>query len=154
MPASEDQTSPSVPYWLLHVGVDGVSTQRQCAFTQFESKGIQPGADPQWVGKTVRQMSGVMTTVLPVGWVGDWHENPAPQWIVPLSGRWFVEAMDGTRREFGSGEMSFGADQGCRGPKDRIGHRSGTVGDRPCTLMLVQFDDWTPGADPSSCPFA
>jgi hypothetical protein len=36
-------------------------------------------------------------TVQPVGWVGDWHKNPARQWIVPLSGRWWVEAMDGTR---------------------------------------------------------
>ncbi len=54
-----------------------------------------------------------MFTVQPVGWVGDWHENPAPQWIVPLSGRWWVEAMDGTRVEMGAGEFSFGEDQGC-----------------------------------------
>lgn len=51
-----------------------------------------------------------MMTVLPVGWTGEWHENPKPQWILPLSGRWFVESMDGQRVEMGSGELSFGAD--------------------------------------------
>jgi len=79
-------------------------------------------------------------TVLPVGWVGEWHENPAPQWIVPLSGRWFVESMDGTRREFGVGEFSLGEDQDCTKDADgRKGHRSGTVGDGPCVLMCVQL---------------
>ena len=43
----------------------------------------------------------VLVTVQPVGWVGTWHENPAPQWIVPLSGRWWVESMDGKRVEMG-----------------------------------------------------
>ena len=56
----------------------------------------------------------MLVTVLPVGWVGDWHENPRPQWIIPLSGRWFVETMDGARVEMGPGEMSFGEDQGTR----------------------------------------
>ena len=26
----------------------------------------------------------VLVTVLPVGWIGDWHENPRPQWIIPV----------------------------------------------------------------------
>ncbi|MGI9024128.1 MAG: hypothetical protein ACR2GP_00810 [Burkholderiaceae bacterium] len=46
-----------------------------------------------------------------VGWVGEWHENPKPQWIVPMSGRWFVESMDGRRAEMGMGDISFGEDQ-------------------------------------------
>ena len=54
-----------------------------------------------------------MVTVQPVGWVGTWHENPEPQWIIPLSGRWFVESMDGERVEMGPGEISFGEDQSC-----------------------------------------
>ena len=56
----------------------------------------------------------VVFTVQPVGWVGEWHENPAPQWIVLLSGRWWVESMDGTRVEMGPGELSLGEDQNCR----------------------------------------
>jgi hypothetical protein len=83
----------------------------------------------------------VLFTVLPVGWIGSWHENPKAQWIVPLSGRWFVESMDGQRIEMGCGEISFGADQGCREVDGRLGHRSGTVGDVPAVLMLIQLHD-------------
>ena len=73
-----------------------------------------------------------------LGWGLD--ENPAPQWIVPLSGRWWVEAMDGTRVEMGPGDVSFGEDQGCIATADgRRGHRSGTIGDEPAVLMTVQL---------------
>jgi len=53
----------------------------------------------------MRHDATVFVTVLPVGWIGDWHENPRPQWIIPLSGRWFVESMDGVRVEMGPGEI-------------------------------------------------
>jgi hypothetical protein len=77
--------------------------------------------------------------VLPAGWIGEWHENPAPQWILPISGQWWVEAMDGTRVEMGPGEFSFGEDQGCRESNGRKGHRSGTIGNEPAVLMTVQL---------------
>ena len=79
---------------------------------------------------------------LPVGWVGEWHGNPKPQWIVPLSGCWFVETTDGTRVEMGAGEISFGGDQNTKSDgAGRQGHRSGTVGDVPAVLMVVQLND-------------
>ena len=79
-------------------------------------------------------------TVQPVGWVGEWHENPAPQWIMVISGRWWIEAMDGTRIEQGAGEFSLGEDQGCvANAQGRKGHRSGTIGDQPAVLMTVQL---------------
>jgi hypothetical protein len=70
----------------------------------------------------------------------DWHENPLPQWIVPLSGSWFVETMDGHRVEMGPGELSFGGDQGCRCLDGKQGHLSGAVGSEPALLMLIQLD--------------
>ena len=97
-------------------------------------------AVPQWDDKQPSCDASVVFTVLPAGWVGEWHENPAPQWIVPLSGRWFVEAMDGTRVDFGPGELSLGEDQNCaRNASGRRGHRSGTVGDEPAVLLCVQL---------------
>jgi hypothetical protein len=87
-------------------------------------------------------------TVLPAGWVGEWHENPKPQWILPLSGRWFVESMDGQRVEMGPGEISFGADQNAREGSGRKGHLSGVVGDEPAVLLLIQFDNAPPGSLP------
>lgn len=136
-----EKTRPTVPYWHLWTDERGVSHQDKCALTEFELGSIGGGAAPQWKGDTTRGKMTVMTTVLPVGWTGEWHENPVPQWIIPLSGRWSVEAMDGNRREFGSGDISFGGDQHCREQDGRKGHRSSTVGDEPAVLMLVQFDD-------------
>jgi hypothetical protein len=74
-------------------------------------------------------------TVLPVGWIGDWHENPRPKWIIPLSGRWFVESMDGIRIEIGPGQISFGEHPNTRQVDGKRGHLSGTL-----VLMLVQFE--------------
>jgi hypothetical protein len=130
--------APSVAYWHLWTDELGVSHQAQCALTAFELKGVG-GADPQWNNKHATCPSTVVVTVQPVGWVGDWHENPAPQWIVVLSGRWWIESMDGTRVEQGPGDLSFGEDQGCTETGGKKGHRSGTIGDAPAVLMTVQL---------------
>lgn len=135
-----EKDKPTVSYWHLFTGADGVSRQTLCQMTEFEMKPMKPPADPQWQGREHHDGMTVMVTVQPAGWVGDWHENPAPQWIIPLSGRWWVESMDGQRVEFGAGEISFGEDQDCIETDGRIGHRSGTVGSEPAVLMVVQFD--------------
>ena len=136
--AGRTGSKPSVPYWHLHVDGDGFSRQSRCALTGYELKRVGP-ADPQWNDKMVRGEATVVFAVLPIGWVGDWHENPAPQWIVVLSGRSWIESMDGTRIEQGPGEFSFGEDQGCTESNGRKGHRSGTIGDKPCCLMTIQL---------------
>ena len=146
-----DPTAPSVPYWHLYTDDAGVSRQRRCAMSHFDLESMSPPAAPQWQGEKTRGPATVFVTVQPVGWVGAWHENPKPQWIVPLTGRWFVESMDGERVEMGAGELSFGEDQGTTGPDERRGHRSGTVGDQPAVLMIVQFDHPQPHAP---CRFA
>jgi hypothetical protein len=130
---------PTVPYWHLWTDADGISHQALCELENFEFKGVGDAA-PQWNNKQARSEATVVFTVQPVGWVGEWHENPAPQWIVPLSGAWWVEAMDGTRREFGPGEISLGEDQNCiTDAQGRKGHRSGTIGDQPAVLMTIQL---------------
>ncbi len=107
--------------------------------TDFERQSMG-GAAPQWNAILAARPARAMFSVLPAGWIGDWHENPAPQWIVPLSGRWFVETMDGRRVEMGPGEVSFGGDQGCRADtRGHKGHRSGTLGAEPALLLLVQM---------------
>ena len=130
---------PRIGYWHLWVDEAGVSHQQHCELTEWELKGVG-GADPQWNDKQPRCEATPVFTVQPVGWVGTWHENPAPQWIVVLSGRWWIESMDGTRIEQGAGEFSFGEDQGCtKDSEGRSGHRSGTIGDEPAVLMTVQL---------------
>ena len=139
---------PSVPYWHLWTDADGVSRQRRCAMTEFAMKSMQPPAAPQWQGEPRHGAMTMLLTVQPVGWIGDWHENPKPQWIVPLAGRWFVESMDGTRTEMAAGEWSFGGDQDCREVDGRKGHRSGTLGDVPAVLLVIQLDDAPAPAPP------
>jgi hypothetical protein len=130
---------PIIPYWHLWTDDAGVSHQTRCELENFEFKGVGDAA-PQWNDEQPRGEATVVFTVQPVGWVGQWHENPAPQWIIPLSGAWWVEAMDGTRREFGPGELSLGEDQNCTADvQGRKGHRSGTIGDQPAVLMTVQL---------------
>lgn len=130
---------PRTGYWHLWTDSDGTSRQTWCEITRFEQRSMG-GAAPQWNDAMARGEATVVFSVQPVGWVGDWHKNPAPQWIVPLKGRWWVESMDGQRIEMGPGELSFGEDQRCvAGSDGRIGHRSGTVGDEPAHLMIVQL---------------
>lgn len=134
------ENEPILHYWQLWTNDRGVSCQSRCALTTFEQQSMG-GAAPQWNHRQAQAPTSILFSVLPVGWCGDWHENPKPQWIIPVSGIWFVESMDGKRVEMGPGELSFGGDQYCvpdlHGHK---GHRSGTVGDQPAILMIVQFE--------------
>jgi len=128
-----------VGYWHLWTDEHGVSHQTHCQPDRFELKGVGNAA-PQWNDQQLRTQATVVFTVQPVGWVGEWHENPAPQWIVPISGRWWVESMDGTRVEMGPGDLSLGEDQrSVADGENRKGHRSGTIGEQPAVLMTVQL---------------
>lgn len=138
MPESSPSGPPRVEYWHLWTDRDGITHQSRCALTEFQLARIGEAA-PQWNDHQARTDATVVFTVQPVGWVGEWHENPAPQWITVLSGRWWIEAMDGTRIEQGPGEFSLGEDQGCSLVDGRKGHRSGTIGDQPAVLMTVQL---------------
>jgi hypothetical protein len=126
-----------VSYWHLFVDKEGVSHQEKRTISGFELRPVADGAPAIWVREVDANPSRTLLAVLPIGLIGDWHENPEPQWIVTLSGRWFVETMDGTRVEMGPGDLSFGGDQGTRSDEARGGHRAGVVGYEPAVLMLV-----------------
>ncbi|MGA9343023.1 MAG: hypothetical protein WBV61_11930 [Rhodanobacteraceae bacterium] len=136
--SGQHNDKPTLPYWHVWTDDEGVSHQTRCALEQFELGSVGDAA-PQWNNKQEKSEATVVFVVLPVGWVGEWHENPAPQWILPLSGRWFVESMDGKRVEMGAGDLSLGEDQNCvANKKGHKGHRSGTIGDVPAVLLTVQ----------------
>ena len=132
---------PKLAYWHLWTDDNGVSRQTRCELTEFEMSALGPGDSPQWNGSLLDDGNAFLT-VLPVGWVGDWHMNKTAKWIFVLSGQWYVESMDGQRLVFGPGEFSFGGDQGCKADtQGRIGHLSGQVGDVPCVQLIVQNND-------------
>lgn len=130
--------SPTVPYPHVYIDADGHSRIHQCSMHSFALDSVGGRAAPQWLSKLADDIESVTFSVLPVGWVGDWHPNPKPQWVIPLSGRWFVQTQDGTRIEMGPGEVHLGEDQNCSPDDDgNIGHLSGTVGDEPCAQMMI-----------------
>ncbi len=95
--------------------------------------------EPIFVDRLPDTPAHVVIAQFPKGWVGQWHENPAPQWIIPLSGRWFVETMDGHRVEMGPGDASLGEDQGSKpDAAGRAGHLSGTLGE----AEVANPDEW------------
>jgi hypothetical protein len=48
----------------------------------------------------------------------------------------------------GPGDISFGDDKNTRPVEGKQGHRSGTVGDLPAVLLIVQFESPSPPASP------
>ena len=137
-----DTTPPSVRYWHVWIDSNGSSHQTSCELHNFVLQSISPPASPQWLDRLRAEGATVIISVMPPSWVGTWHENPKPQWIIPLSGSWFVETMDGKRVAMGPGAVSFGEDQNTkRDSKGHKGHLSGTVGHTPVTLMIVQLKD-------------
>lgn len=135
-----DPDKPRMSYWHVYTDAEGVSRQERCELTEFKLQSVGGGAAPQWNDKMESTKAGVTFTVLPVGWVGEWHENPRPQWIAVLSGRWFVETMDGRRVEMGPGELMMGEDQNTKERDGRRGHISGTVGNEPCTMIVTGLE--------------
>ena len=125
-----------LPFWHCFTDPDGNSRQARRTLKGFERQSMGGDAGEQWNLPFDAPVKTILFAELPVGFDGDWHENPEVQWIVPLSGSWWVETMDGQRVEMGPGEISLGHDQGTKGGK---GHRSGVVGDAPCRMMIVQL---------------
>lgn len=134
---------PAMPFLHMWTDLDGTSRIAESMMTGFGLKGISGDADPQWLRPFPGEVSQVLFAVLPVGWVGTWHESPAPQWVIPIRGRWFIETQDGTRVEMGPGDIHFGQDLDTEG--DEPGHLSSCVGDAPCHMMIVQYER-SPGA--------
>lgn len=136
---------PLRSYQHLWTDAQGVSHIARCPVSNFFLKSMSPPAGPQWQDPMPPRTATMMMTVQPAHWNGAWHPDPRPQWIVPLKGRWWVRAMDGTRVEMGPGDILFGEDQNVQpmrdGPyKGKKGHDAGNVGDGEVTLLVIQSD--------------
>jgi hypothetical protein len=134
-------SGPKIPYWHVWCDESGISHQRRASINCNELKSVSPGSAQIWQCVTSNGPAKVLFLTLLPGEDGSWHENPAPQWIVPVSGRWFVETMDGVRVAMGAGDISFGGDQGCKAIDGKKGHLSGALDGEPAVLMLIQVQD-------------
>ena len=130
--------APRIPYWHMYTDRTGTSRFARCAMSGLAFASLTSA--PQWQHRKTTGTFSVSFVVLPTGWFGDWHESPKPQWVIPLSGRWYIETMDGQRVEFGPGDIHFGEDQDTVERDGRRGHRSGVIGEAPCAQMIVQYE--------------
>lgn len=131
---------PLIPYYQMGIGADGLSSVIARMLPGFALHSVGGKAAPMWMRPFPGKVKSVQFAVLPVGWIGDWHASPAPQWVVPLSGRWFIETQDGRRIEMGPGEIHWGQDIGGSEVDGNSGHRSGQLGDVPCVQLMLQFE--------------
>jgi len=135
-----DKATAGFQIWHVWCDQDGISHQTKRWIDSFTQTIFLDGLPSIWRYQPAATPHTVLMLTLIPGQDYEWHENPCPQWIVPLQGRWYVETMDGVRVEMGPGEISFGADQNCRPVDGRRGHRSGAVGSEPAVIMLIQVD--------------
>lgn len=133
------QEQPGIPFWHVWTDNSGITHQTRQMLQDFKMQEITSGNTPQWLSAPCSGDATVLFSVLPAGWSSPWHENPAPQWVMPISGAWAVETMDGQRVEMGVGDLSFGGDQNTMAQDGKRGHLSWVVGDEPCRLMIVQL---------------
>ncbi|MCJ2133659.1 hypothetical protein MKK69_06180 [Methylobacterium sp. J-026] len=138
---------PALRYGVLYADAAGRSHVQYCDLTNFTFKSYAPPAPPQYVGTPPGDVAAIAYAVLPVGYVGPWHSAPGPQWVITLSGRWSVEATDGTVLEQGPGEVQFNADAGStpQGPDGRAGHLTRQVGAAPTVQLIVSSKKPLPG---------
>jgi len=69
----------------------------------------------------------------PAGWAGKWHVSPARNLFVVLSGKWEIEASDGTLRRFCSPEVLLAENTTGRG------HRSRVISQEDSLALVVQL---------------
>ncbi|MFP1841497.1 cupin domain-containing protein [Lonsdalea quercina] len=142
----------TIPYWSVWVDKAGISHQAKCQLDTLKLEQFSAKGDPEWVSQEDLLTSRYVFNIMPVGWVGPWHKNPSPQWIIPLSGRWFVQTMDGKRVEMGPGEISFGYDKNAGTFGNKVGHMSGAVGKEPAKVMVVQVTSALENPKDERCP--
>ncbi|RII95648.1 cupin domain-containing protein [Clavibacter michiganensis] len=137
--ANTQPNSPTMPYLSMWTTPDGLSSIGLTELRGFVQGSVGGKASPLWMREMPGTVERVLFNFMEVGWEGEWHESPVSQWIVPLSGRWFIETQDGTRVEMGPGDIHWGQDLNTREINGDVGHRSGQLGDEPCVQMMIQF---------------
>jgi len=133
-------TPPLVPFLEMLNTRDSLTTIRDRQLSGFVQQVVSSGAAPIWMREFKGVVKAIWFNVLPVGWVGDWHPSPSLQWVIPLSGRWYIKTQDGTRTEMGPGDIHWGADLGLQAIPWSKGHFSGQLGDIPCVQLMIQFE--------------
>ena len=130
-----------IGYWSLWSDEQGISHQSFCKLDDLTLQNFSVKGDPEWVSNHDMKTTRYVFNIMPRHWTGTWHKSPKPQWTTTLSGNWYIESMDGHRVELPAGTLSFGYDINAKNTNGKLGHLSGTVGDEPTKILVVQVED-------------
>ncbi|KAL3693057.1 hypothetical protein R1sor_006708 [Riccia sorocarpa] len=79
-------------------------------------------------------------TELSVGLTQPLHSTPAVQFVITLSGSWYINTTDATYHAFQAGDVLF-QDNTKDSPAAKVPqHFSGAVGDVPCQQFILQIN--------------
>lgn len=141
LPIDVNLDSPVIGLVHVTTDADGLTVTHRCRIPGLRLRRTIDTSPPMWATDSNPDPSSRSIWVMPVGWHGGWHTNPQRQLVVPLSGSWWVETQDGIRTVMGPGELHLGDDLGAvPDGEGRIGHDSGTEGDKPVVLLIVPID--------------
>lgn len=121
-----------IKYWKLYADKDGETHLKEEEFV-MKNTDYSPPAPPVWVAPRSRA-TGSTVVAFPVGWYGDYHPAPKPQWMIILKGTMEVEVSDGTKQIYPAGSFAFLDDKGSKG------HISRNVGDEVAVVWVTEVD--------------
>jgi quercetin dioxygenase-like cupin family protein len=128
-----------VLYQNIWADKDGQTHIAQCLLTGLTLKTFAPPASPYYLGIAPENVESIVISTLPMGWYGDWHHAPGPQWVIDLEGQWQVQAADGTTLTQGPGEFQFNSDDSAHAatPGAHVGHTARQIGTVPNVRMVI-----------------
>jgi len=145
-----------IEYVHLWVSEDGETHLADCKVKDLVLKKLPGGHSIQYVRNLVDTIPGMNSTnVIITQQLGPnpWHHSPQTQFVVALSGSWYVNTTDGANRVLPSGTWLF-QDNTASNPAAQNGtqkamHYSGAVGH--CNQMVLQWNKEPVVGQP--CPF-
>lgn len=148
-PIEDKPSFPTISYWDNWTDPQGVTHLTKCKMSTFHEDSIPTDGDKALLSSPHDGPATVTMRVQPPHWKGGWNESHQVQWIVPLSGIYFVKAMDGSSVELNPGDILLSEDVApATHGSDPKGHLSGNVGDAPVALQILQFEEATPSHIP------
>eukprot|EP00929_Paragymnodinium_shiwhaense_P111618 TRINITY_DN79963_c0_g1_i1.p1 TRINITY_DN79963_c0_g1~~TRINITY_DN79963_c0_g1_i1.p1 ORF type:complete len:239 (+),score=41.80 TRINITY_DN79963_c0_g1_i1:64-780(+) len=157
--ATATETHPPsgvIDYVHLWVDKDGQTHTEDCKVKELVKKKLPGGESVQYVRNLMDTVSGLNSSnVIITQQLGPnpWHHCPQTQFVVTLSGTWFINTTDGNQRYLPTGTWLF-QDNSAKHPAAEAGtrkamHYSEAVG--PCNQLVLQWDK-QPVID-HVCPF-
>ncbi|NIK93254.1 hypothetical protein GZ212_13915 [Mangrovimonas sp. CR14] len=119
-------------YTKLYADKEGETHFKEEEFI-MNSKDYSPPAPPVWVAPRTRA-TGSTVVAFPIGWYGDFHPAPKPQWMMILKGSMEVEVSDGEKRTFLAGSIAFLDDLGSKG------HISRSIGNEVSIVSVTEVE--------------